>query len=173
MPQAGISLGVGHWRATPDNVIHLQHQIVGARAEMVGLEMGPAVLFMQEIAEAINQAALATGVSYLKKEDRQVALGLAILAARASPARRGRCANFHGVLRDLIDHDVRQRRKGQLPPSGHAAASSPKVGKVLQAGATVINGPGDAAGSFRIVAVDALANALQVIRRGHRPTNLH
>ena len=42
------------------------------------VEIGsPAVLFKQELAEAINQAALANGVSYLNKEDRQVALGLA------------------------------------------------------------------------------------------------
>jgi hypothetical protein len=46
---------------------------------MVGLEIGsPAVLFKQELGEAINQAALAGGVSYLNKEDRQIALGLAI-----------------------------------------------------------------------------------------------
>ena len=77
----GTSLGAGHWRAALDNVVHLQHQIVNARAEseMVGLEVGsPAVLFKQELGEAINQAALAGGVSYLNKEDCQVALGLAI-----------------------------------------------------------------------------------------------
>src|ERR1035438_1230953 len=77
----GTSLGVGHWRAALDNVVHLQHRIVSARAEseMVGLEIGsPAVLFKQELGEAINQAALAGGVSYLNKEDRQIALGLAI-----------------------------------------------------------------------------------------------
>src|ERR1035441_4027266 len=47
----GTSLGVGHWRAALDNVVHLQHRIVSARAEseMVGLEFGsPAVLFKQE-----------------------------------------------------------------------------------------------------------------------------
>src|ERR1022692_3419126 len=72
----GTSLGVGHWRAALDNVVHLQHRIVSARAEseMVGLEIGsPAVLFKQELGEAINQAALAGGVSYLNKEDRQIA----------------------------------------------------------------------------------------------------
>src|ERR1022692_542994 len=77
----GTSLGVGHWRAALDNVVHLQHRIVSARAEseMVGLEIGsPAVLFKQELGEAINQAALAGGVSYLNKGDRQIPLGLAI-----------------------------------------------------------------------------------------------
>jgi hypothetical protein len=75
------SVSVGHWRAALDNVIGLQQQIVSARAasEMVGLEIGsPAVLFKQELGEAINQAALAGGPSYLNKDDRQVALGLAI-----------------------------------------------------------------------------------------------
>ena len=77
----GTSLGVGHWRAALDNVVHLQQRIVSARAESatVGLEMGsPAALFKQEFDEAINQAAVAGGVSYLNKENRQVALGLAI-----------------------------------------------------------------------------------------------
>jgi hypothetical protein len=43
------------------------------------LEFGsPAVIFKQQLDEAINQAALAGGGSYLSKENRQVALGLAI-----------------------------------------------------------------------------------------------
>jgi hypothetical protein len=77
----GTSLGVGHWRAAVDNVVHLQQRIVGVRAqsETVGLEVGsPAVLFKQEFDEAIKQAGVAGGVSYLDKEERQVALGLAI-----------------------------------------------------------------------------------------------
>ena len=77
----GASLGVGHWLAAVDNVIHLQQQIVGTRAESeaVGLEIGsPAVLFKQQFDEAITQSSLAGGTSFLNKEDRQVALGLAI-----------------------------------------------------------------------------------------------
>ena len=77
----GTSLGAGHWRAALDNVVHLQRRLVGVRAESAtaGLEIAsPAVLFKQEFDEAINQAAIAGGVSYLNKEDRQVALGLAI-----------------------------------------------------------------------------------------------
>jgi hypothetical protein len=76
-----ISLGVGHWRAAVDNVVHLEAQLVSARAQSatVGLEIGgPAVLFKQELDEAINQAGFARGVSYLDKENRQIALGLAI-----------------------------------------------------------------------------------------------
>jgi hypothetical protein len=75
------TLRVGHWRAALDNVVQLQDQMAGARAEseMVGLEVGsPALLFKQELSEAIHQAALAGGVSYLNKEDRQIALGLAV-----------------------------------------------------------------------------------------------
>jgi hypothetical protein len=67
--------------------------------------------------------------------------------------------NFNGVLGDLIDHNVRQGRKDQLAPSGHAVAGSPKVGKILHAGATGIDGSGDTAGSFRIAALYAFANS--------------
>ena len=77
----GTSLGVGHWRAALDNVVHLQQHTLSARAESatLGLEIGsPAVLFKQQFDEAINQAALAGGVCYLDKENREVALGLAI-----------------------------------------------------------------------------------------------
>ena len=77
----GASLGVGHWRAALDNVIHLHEQLMSAGAEFAvnGLEVGsPAAFFKQELDEAISQASLAGGVSYLNKEDREVALGLAI-----------------------------------------------------------------------------------------------
>ncbi|MGO8786956.1 MAG: hypothetical protein ACLQVL_06180 [Terriglobia bacterium] len=75
------SLGGRHWRAALDNVVHLQEHLMNAGAEFstIGLEIGsPAALFKQEVDEAINQAALAGGVSYLNKEDREVALGLAV-----------------------------------------------------------------------------------------------
>jgi hypothetical protein len=77
----GTSLAVGQWRAALNNVVQLQQRIVNARAESatVGLEIGsPAAIFKQEFDEAIRQAAIAGGVSYLSKEDRQVALGLGI-----------------------------------------------------------------------------------------------
>ena len=45
----------------------------------LGLEIGsPAVQFKQDLDEAINQAGIAGGVSYHDKENRQVALDLAI-----------------------------------------------------------------------------------------------
>lgn len=77
----GTALAVGHWRAAVDNVIHLQERLVSAGPEFAknGLEIGsPAVFFKREFDEAISQAAVAGGVSYLNKEDREVALGLAI-----------------------------------------------------------------------------------------------
>ena len=77
----GTALGVGHWRADVDNVIHLQEQRVSARAESatVGLELGsPARLFKQQLDEAIIQAGLAGGPSYFDRENREIALGLAI-----------------------------------------------------------------------------------------------
>ena len=46
---------------------------------MVGLEIGSsALLFKQEFDEAVKQAALAGGVSYLNAENQLVALGLAV-----------------------------------------------------------------------------------------------
>jgi short subunit fatty acids transporter len=57
--------------------------------------------------------------------------------------------------------------------SGHVLASSPKVRKILQASAAIIDRSGDTAGGFRIVALYALANALQIFRCRHRPANLY
>jgi len=75
------SLTVGHWRAAMNNVIDLEHRLVNIRDESnaVGLEIGsPAVVFKREFDEAIHQSGLASSVSYLGKEDREVALALAI-----------------------------------------------------------------------------------------------
>ncbi len=77
----GTSLAAGHWRAAVNNVIDLQNRLVSTRGESdtVGLDIGtPAVLFKQEFDEAIRQSGLADLASYLEKEDREVALGLAI-----------------------------------------------------------------------------------------------
>jgi hypothetical protein len=77
----GISLGVGHWRAAMENVVHLNQHAESVRdgSAVFGLEIGgPAVLFKQQLDEAITQAGLAGGLSYLNKENRQIALGLAI-----------------------------------------------------------------------------------------------
>jgi hypothetical protein len=77
----GTSLAAGHWRAAMNNVIDLQNRLVSARDEShdVGLDIGsPAVVFKREFDEAIQQSGLAGGASYLGKDDRAVALGLAI-----------------------------------------------------------------------------------------------
>jgi hypothetical protein len=77
----GASLAVGHWRAAINNVIDVQHQLVSTRDESdaVGLDIGsPAVLFKREFDEAIRQSGLADIAPYLDKDDREVALGLAI-----------------------------------------------------------------------------------------------
>jgi hypothetical protein len=77
----GTSLAAGHWRAAMNNVIDLQNRLVSTRDESyaVGLDMGsPAVVFKREFDEAIRQSGLVGGASYLGKEDREVALGLAI-----------------------------------------------------------------------------------------------
>jgi hypothetical protein len=77
----GTSLAAGHWRAAMNNVIDLQNRLVRARDESyaVGLDIGsPAVVFKRDFDEAIHQSGLAGSASYLGKEDREVALGLAI-----------------------------------------------------------------------------------------------
>ena len=77
----GTSLAVGHWRAAISNVLDLQNQLMSTRSESdaVGLDVGsPAVLFKREFDEAIRQSGLGDIASYLDKEDREVALGLAI-----------------------------------------------------------------------------------------------
>src|ERR1039458_6430935 len=48
--------------------------------------------------------------------------------------------DFNSLIRYLIDGDVRQGWKREFPSSGHAAAGSAQMGKVLQAGAAVIDG---------------------------------
>jgi hypothetical protein len=75
------SLGVGHWRAALDNVRDLKQRLADSRSESVtiGLDLGtPATLFKAEFDEAIRQAGLVDDTSFLSKEDRQVAIGLAI-----------------------------------------------------------------------------------------------
>lgn len=79
--QLRTDLGVGHWRAALDNVRQLRKQLAGSRSEsaFVGLDLGtPAAIFKAEFGEAIRQAGLIEGASFLSKEDRQVAVGLAI-----------------------------------------------------------------------------------------------
>ena len=68
--------------------------------------------------------------------------------------------NLDCIRRDLIDDDVRQRRKCKFAASGHAAAGSSQMGRILQAAASVIDGPSNAAGSFGVVAFGPFADAL-------------
>lgn len=75
------TLAAGHWQAALENVLDLKHQLESTRgtSATLGLEIGtPATLFKQELEEALLQAGVASGVSYLSKNDRQVALGLAV-----------------------------------------------------------------------------------------------
>jgi hypothetical protein len=81
--------------------------------------------------------------------------------------------DFDGVRRDLADGYVRQGREYEFATAGQAAAGSPKIGKVFQSGASLIDGSGNSTGRFRIIALDPLANALQIFRRGQRPTEFH
>jgi len=79
--QLRTSLGAGHWRAALDNLGDLQKRLASSRSDSaaVGLDIGtPATLFKGEFDEAIRQSGLIDGTSFLSKEDRQVALGLAI-----------------------------------------------------------------------------------------------
>jgi hypothetical protein len=77
----GASLGVGHWRAALDNVFGMHQRLANSRSESltIGLDLGtPAMLFKAEFDEAIRQAGLVEDTSFLSKEDRQVAIGLAV-----------------------------------------------------------------------------------------------
>jgi hypothetical protein len=79
--QLRTGLGSGHWQAALDNLRGLRTNLAKAQTESVrvGLDIGTAAsLFKGEFDEAIRQAGLIDGASFLSKEDRQVALGLAI-----------------------------------------------------------------------------------------------
>jgi len=79
--QLRTNLGVGHWQAALDNVRNLQQRLASSQSEAVdvGLDIGsPATLFKAEFDEAIRQAGLIDGATFLSKEDRNVALGLAV-----------------------------------------------------------------------------------------------
>ena len=68
--------------------------------------------------------------------------------------------NLNRVRLDLIDDDVRQRRKCKFTPPVHPAAGSSQMGRILQAGASVIDGSSNAARCFGIVAFDPFADVL-------------
>jgi hypothetical protein len=68
--------------------------------------------------------------------------------------------NLNCVLLDLIDNNVRQRRKGKFTPSGNAAAGSSKIWEILQASALVRGRSGNAAARFGIVPFNPFADVL-------------
>ena len=79
--QLRAPLGLGHWEAAVENVNLLRLQMTSAREESsrMGLELGsPAQLFKQELDEAIRHAGLSGKPSFLGKQDREIALGLAV-----------------------------------------------------------------------------------------------
>ncbi len=75
----GTSVGVGHWHAAVENVLSLGEQMASdVECAELGLEIGgPARLFKQQLDEAIVHSGLAAP-SYLDKQDREIALGLAV-----------------------------------------------------------------------------------------------
>lgn len=77
----GVELGMSHWRAALDNVNHLRNQLEthSEQLQQLGLELAPpAELFKNEFSEAIRQAGLIEGATFLTQEHRKVALGLAV-----------------------------------------------------------------------------------------------
>ncbi|MBL8230512.1 MAG: hypothetical protein JNL98_18620 [Bryobacterales bacterium] len=75
------SLAVGHWRAALANVRDLRSSLASAQDQSAefGLPVGtPATILKMEFDEAVRQAGLIEGTSFLSKADREVAVGLAI-----------------------------------------------------------------------------------------------
>jgi hypothetical protein len=81
--------------------------------------------------------------------------------------------NLNRIQLDLIPNDVRQCSEGKLRPSSHSAAGSSKIGKILQAGALVIDRIGNAAGRFGIVPFNPISKCSLNPQRRQGPANLH
>ena len=79
--------------------------------------------------------------------------------------------DFYGLILQLIHGDLGQGWEGQFASARHAAAGWSKVGEIAQLSAPIEDGFGDPRGGFRAVTFDALANALKVLRGGHRPAD--
>jgi hypothetical protein len=76
-----IPLGRGHWQAALDNVVQLRRRVISASEEsaILGVEIGgPALLFKQQFDQAVEQTGLGGRPSYLTKENRDIALALAV-----------------------------------------------------------------------------------------------
>ena len=101
----GIRLAEGHWRAAAENVSGLRTQLAEVRtaSTSLGLEIGtPAALLKQELDQAIQNAGLGDRPSYLEREDREIALGLAVnWALRFLPAYAAECRLPTTGRRDL------------------------------------------------------------------------
>lgn len=115
-----VSLGVGHWRAAVDNVARLNGQMVApGKSTEVALDLGsPAAIFLQELSEAILQAGLAGARSYLDRENKEIALGLAInwgmrfllaYALECPRRRRSKGAKDLAWIRDLLSNAPARR----------------------------------------------------------------
>lgn len=79
--QLQVNLTPAHWKAALDNVRSLHQQLADIQRESarIGLTFStPAALFKAEFEEAVRQAGLLENNSFLGKDDRAVAIGLAI-----------------------------------------------------------------------------------------------
>src|ERR1039458_1930670 len=81
--------------------------------------------------------------------------------------------DFDRVFLDLINSDVRQRRKRQFSPSVHPVADSSHGGKISQLATTVVDDLRHASCGFWVVAFDPGANAFEVLGCRHGPKDLH
>jgi hypothetical protein len=79
--QLRTSLGIGHWRAALDDVHNEMQRLVASLPDstLYGLDPGTAAqVYKRQFDEAIRQTGLIEGTSFLSKEDREVALALAV-----------------------------------------------------------------------------------------------
>jgi hypothetical protein len=77
----GIDLGAGHWRAALEDIREQRKRLDRSSSDRAAFGLSvetPAALFKLEFNEAIRQTGLIEGATFLSKEDRQVAIGLAI-----------------------------------------------------------------------------------------------
>ena len=101
------TLGPGHWRAALENVSRLRKQwsATGPEYAALGLDLDtPAARFKTELDEAVRQAGLIDGAGFLSKEDRRIAIGLAInwgMRLLLAYAADSSCAADSSARRDL------------------------------------------------------------------------
>jgi hypothetical protein len=117
--QLGLTLGPRHWEAAVAGVVSLSRQVAASRngSARIGLELGtPANILKEQLDEALLHAGVAGVPTFLDREGRGIALGLAIHWAmrflcayamecpglRADPVRRD-LAWIATLLRPLLD----------------------------------------------------------------------